>query len=335
MLTIIEDGSEIRRCQGKFELALKKLLGKKVEGFVGHMGATREATLNWSRKLGLWAVFDRADGSRFWNAFGLEEPKKGALRSILAEINFPFKGVDRRVAGVFVKGEDEKIFVCHSGRIGGGRLGIGKRLFKDNYRGQEVTVSDGKREEEFALIGDVNSPRFPYQVREFVLEVNRIKKIGTGEIEKIEPRKKSGFTPEFSGKRRFKLSREVVSNCDHGYVVGELARLLGAKNLTIGNDRSRDLYILDKERNILALFEVKTDVSTGSLYSGVGQLLINSLQEESKPRLILVIPKKLVSGMEEGLKSIGIECLTYKLGERDVNFKNLKELKLFEQGEEK
>ena len=333
MLRVIENKNEIRQCQGRFERAFKKVLDKKVKGFVAHRGETSEAMFNWSEKTGLWAVFKEADRNRFWNAFGLQRPQKNSNYPPLVEINFPFKRTSRRVAGVFVKDDKGNILVCHSGRIGGGRPGIGKSLFEDNYRGGKVAVSDGEEEKEYAIIGDIMSPRFPYQVKEFVLEIDRIKKIGTGEIKKVEPKKKPEFTPEFSGKRRFKLNKEIVSDSDHGYVVGELARLLEAKNLTIGNDRNRDLYILDKEGNILTLFEVKTDIGKGNLYSGVGQLLINSLQEENRPRLILVIPNKLPSNIEEGLKGISVECLPYKLGGKDVNFKNLRELKLFEQGE--
>jgi hypothetical protein len=323
MLSIIEDGSEIKRCQGKFEQAFKRVWDKKVYGFAGHMGKAsydERNRFNWSGELGMWGIFEKIVGSRYWNAFGLEEPKEGALRSILTEINFPLKGVDHRVAGVFAKDESGKIFVCHSGRIGGGRPGIGKELFKDNYWGKKVMVSDGEREEEYALIGDVNSSRFPYQVREFILAVDKIKKMGTGEIKKIEPKEKSGFTPEFSGKRRFKLNKEIVSDSDHGYVVGELARLLEAKNLTIGNDRNRDLYILDKKGNILTLFEVKTDTQTGSLYSGVGQLLLNSFLREKRPKLVLVIPEQMDHNIEEGLRGMGIECLTYQLETKGVSF---------------
>lgn len=326
MLKIIEDGSKIRQCQRKFEQTFKKLSDKKIYGFAGHMGRTsydKRDHFNWSTELGMWGIFEKIEGSRYWNAFGLEKPKEGALRSILTEINFPLKGVDRRIARVFAKDESGRIFVCHSGKIGGGRPGIGKTLFKDNYRGKKVMISDGEREEEFALIGDINSPRLPYQVRDFILEVDRIKKIGIGEIKKIEPKKKIVFTPEFSGKKRFKLNKEIVSDADHGYVVGELARLFEAKKITIGNDRNRDLYILDKEGNISTLFEVKTDMETGSLYSGVGQLLVNSLQEEKRPRLVLVIPQRLPSGMEEGLKSIGVECLGYGLDRKGVRFNNL------------
>ena len=331
MLRIIEDGSEIRQCQGNFEQAFKKLWDKKVYGFAGHMGKTsydERDRFNWSTELGMWGIFEKIEGSRYWNAFGLEEPKEGALRSILTEINFPLKGVDRRIAGVFAKDESGRIFICHSGKIGGGRPGIGKKLFKDNYRGKKVMVSDGEEEEEFALIGGINSPRLPYQVRAFVLEVDRLKKIGRGEIKRIEPKKKSEFTPEFSGKRRFKLNKEVVSDSDHGYIVGELARLLENKDMAIGNDRNRDLYILNKEGNIQTLFEVKTDIESGSLYSGVGQLLLNSFLLEKRPGLILVIPEQLPPDIEEGLRSIGIKCLNYRFLGKDVTFKNLKGVKL-------
>jgi len=72
------------------------------------------------------------------------------------------------------------------------------------------------------------------------------------------------------------------------------------------------------------LFEVKTDINTQSLYSGVWRLLVNSLQQEEKrPKLILVVPYGLPSKMEEGLKSIGVECLDYSFEKKRVRFNNL------------
>jgi hypothetical protein len=60
-------------------------------------------------------------------------------------------------------------------------------------------VNDGGEEREFALIGDLGSSRFPYQVREYIFEVDRIKS-GKGKKadKKISP-SGTGFFPEFSG----------------------------------------------------------------------------------------------------------------------------------------
>lgn len=332
MLKIIEDGVAIRRAQDQFIKALKPYWDETFGGTVGHMGRSWKTRIYYSKGLGIWAAMEIVH-NRYWNGFGLGAPERKSSNSIVAEINPPRKGIQRGVAGAFAKDERGNVILCHRGNIRGGKPGVGKKLFMDNYRNQFEVIEDGGRETEVALIGDLKSPRLGYQVREFVLEVNRIKKLAQKSVvTPIIPKPQRGFSPEFSGKKRATIKKDITFICDHGYVVGELARLLETKDLTIGNDRSRDLYILDKQGKILTLFEVKTDIETGSLYSGVGQLIINSFQIKERPRLILAIPEQLPSNIEEGLKSIGVGCLTYSLAGKDVNFNNLRALKLFEHG---
>lgn len=323
MLKIIEDGSEIRRAQDRFKKALAPYWDEAFKGVVGHMGSSWKTTIHWSKELGIWAGFS-TEHNRYWNGFGAGKPSGSSSNSIVAEINPPLRGIDRTIAGVFVKGNKGKIIICHRGDIRGGRPGVGKTLFINNYRNQFVIVEDGDRQTEVALIGELRSPRLGYQVKEFVSEVSRIKllvKKPTVAVATSKPQ--GGFSPEFTGQKHATINKQITFNCDHGIIVGALARALESQNLIVGNDRNRDLYILDRQGNILTLFEVKTDIGTGSLYSGVGQLLINNLQEEKRPRLILVIRYRLPSKMEEGLKSIGVECLGYSLEKKGVRFNNL------------
>lgn len=324
MVKIIKEVGEIRKAQAKFEKAFEKFLNKKVDAFIGYKGERWKTALNWSDELGLWAVFNQIEGNRFWNAFGLKEPEKGSSCPIVAEINFPLAGVNRRVAGVFVKDEKGNIIVCHRGRIGGSRPGIGKTLFDENYRGEWVVVNDGEEENEFAIIGDISSPRFPYQVHEFVLEVDRIKKIADKGFKKDVPKAEIGFAPEFYREKRFKIDKEVISNCDHGYVVGELARTLESNGLRVGNDQLRDLYIIEKSKHVSAIFEVKTELTLNNLYTGIGQLFLNSVGLPKKPRLFLVLPENPPKTVETKLKEVGIECLTYKMTGKSVKFPDIK-----------
>jgi len=114
MYNVIGDPSEIGRAEEQFKQSFKNLLHKKVKAFVAHRGETSEATVNWSRKVGLGAVFKEADKNRFWNAFGLEQPQKNPNYTPLVEINFLFKRTSRRVAGV-AGGLSSSITSCGSG----------------------------------------------------------------------------------------------------------------------------------------------------------------------------------------------------------------------------
>lgn len=269
-------------------------------------------------------MLGKIESNHYWNAFGLKKPRENSSSHIVLEMNFPLEGIDRRVGGVFVKDNKAHVFVCHRGKIGGGRPGIGKTLFKNNFHSDRwVAVRDGGKETDVALIDRVSSPRLAFQIRNFIAEIDRIKKLATENTENLTPESNLDFTPEFTGEKHFELYRYVASKCDHGFVVNELAAFLRAQGLRVGNDKNRDLFSADSSGNISAIYEVKTDLSLYDLYTGVGQLLLNSCDLESKPSLILVLPKKISTFLKSKLRKIGIIVLIYRMNEMKVTFENI------------
>jgi len=125
-----------------------------------------------SRKLEDKFDSERIAVKRYWNAFGLSEvaPRQNSMLPIVCEINPLLEGLDKRVQGAFAR-DNGHVWLLHRGKIGGGRPGIGRRLFFENYFG-EVKGIAGDR---FAIIGDIGSPDFVQRVRNFVREVEQIK----------------------------------------------------------------------------------------------------------------------------------------------------------------
>lgn len=323
MLEVITDYFEVQKAQQQFKRAFDDLWDKEVNGYVSYQGERQKATLCWSSELGLWAMLGKVETNRYWNAFGIKEPRENSSNHIVLEINFPFESINRRIAGVFAKDNEGHIFICHRGRLGGGRHGIGKTLFKNNFRGDRwITIKDGKKESKVALIDQLNSPHLVYQIRDFVTEVDRIKKLVTDESEDFTPKNDLDFTSEFLGEKNFELYKHVVSKCDHGFVVNELAKYLELKGLKVGNDQNRDLFVVDSSGSISTIYEVKTDISLYDLYTGVGQLLLNSCDLMSNPKLILVLPEESPKHFRAKLEKIGIDTLIYRLTEKDVIFLN-------------
>lgn len=330
MLTVLYEESEIKSAQDRFKHAILKELNKRSISVVGYPGGSQKETFYWSPNLLVWAIFDRGP-NRFWNTFGiLDKPELPALNSIDVEINFPFRGINRRISGVIAKDEGENLFIAHRGTIGGGRKGIGKKLFLDNYRGKWIDIKDKDGFASVALIGSLDSPRFVQQILNFVGEVKRIKKL-CGKRKRIrdsiykEIRRE--FTPEFFGKKNIDISsRAISSQCDHGIIVNSLALILEEEGLEIGNDLYKDLYVLDKQGALSYVFEVKSDLSLGNIYSGIGQLLFNSVELSNKIKLILVLPEKPDENILSKLKKIGIHCLYYKWVNQNPYFSNLKDI---------
>jgi hypothetical protein len=158
--------------------------GTALERMVGFKGASEMAQLLWHSELQLWVLLqpDRID-TRYWCAFGIDDPHPAGMLSITCEINPPKEGIDRRCAGLFVRNQSGVVFLAHSGKVGGGRAGIGKTAFLDHW-GQDDIVSvlfpDGE-ENDYIILGRLDGSDFRERLARFVHCVGRFKEGAVGE----------------------------------------------------------------------------------------------------------------------------------------------------------
>jgi hypothetical protein len=152
---------------------------------VGYQGSSEEANLLWHRDLQVWVLLqaDRLD-SRYWCAFGVDDPQPASMLSITCEINSPKEGIDRRCAGLFVRGANGNVFLAHSGKVGGGRPGIGKTAFL-NHLGHDEVMSvrfpDGK-ERDYIVLGRIDDSHLRHRLAAFVHSVAQFKEAATGAV---------------------------------------------------------------------------------------------------------------------------------------------------------
>ncbi len=175
MWRIIEDGSDIANAQKRFTDAFKQISDDKVSVHFGHLGASFYREVLWMQQLDIWVHSDIIEGSRHYNGFGIENPRSSTHVSITCEINFPLSGINRRIAGAFAGDRSGGIHIVHRGKVGGGRRGIGKALFEENYGGNWATVKDGDLESRVAVLAALDSTKVPEEVSQFVYEIHRIK----------------------------------------------------------------------------------------------------------------------------------------------------------------
>ena len=107
---------------------------------LGFQGGSASCDVFWHEKNHIWGVFMtdppiNKNGGRFWICFGDTKPYKKNMLPITLEINPPHEGVNRRLGGAFVNDDRGNIYLCHTGKIGGGRKGIGKGAFLEFCRG--------------------------------------------------------------------------------------------------------------------------------------------------------------------------------------------------------
>lgn len=321
MTEIVTKKKLITKYQKQFIQRLKEICNEKIICILGYQGNSDELTVYYSRKFNFWFT-TKKNVNRYWNAFGFGRPIKGRNNSITVEINIPFEGVNRNIGGVFAYDKKNDILVLHRGKIGGGRVGIGKELFFKNYRDEPINAFDFEFENEFCLIGGLNSKYLPRQVGNFVSEVHRIKNLSEKETSDFSSLNNFSFTDEVTGRRKVKRSGTTVIERTHGIVVNSLAKKLEEKGFFIGKDKNRDLFIHSRGR-ITKMFEIKRSSSPQALYSAVGQLIIYSIPIRNAVDLILVLPEKLNKTVEKRLHELGMSILYYDWNNSEPIYKNL------------
>jgi hypothetical protein len=323
MIHVVTDSKEIDNHHKNFHSKLDSHFTEKITCRVGYPGGSFEDTVRYSPDLGIWISAQKLD-SRFWNGFGFGKPLEKQNNPLVGEINFPYGKIDRRIAGAFAKDGNGNALVLHRGKIGGGKRGIGKTYFIDNFRGDFITAIDGDRESEFCLVGELNSTYFPKQVADFISEIYRVKYLVAKEPGSADFNELLDFhyTDEHSGVTTTERNDPVEIKRTHGLVVNALAKELRKREFNIANDKNRDLFIHENNR-ITTLFEIKTSSSTQDLYSAIGQLLLYSIPMPESVRLIAVLPNKLSARVAEKFASLKIKLLYYRWINDKPEFLNL------------
>ena len=178
-MEIITNESEIAECQQIFRESIASLAKSTRIVSLGFQGGQFECEVFWIPDLDLWAHFgfppgEKSPGERYWNTFGFGEPS--GLTHINCEINPPLRGTNRRAAGIFLKDGPANIYLGHRGNINA-RGRIPKDFFFSHTTLKTIRASDGGRLVQIALVGKLNNIEFPKNVRDFVHEVVRIKRL--------------------------------------------------------------------------------------------------------------------------------------------------------------
>ncbi len=312
MLKILTEESIIRRCQGHLLKSLRGCVEENIPVKLGHMGATIKARVSYAPRLDIWFISRKREDGRVWNAFGPGRPAEGSATPIACEINFPLRGIDRRVGGLLAEDQAGQTYVLHRGRIGGGKKGIGQNLFREHYRGAWTRLADGTPDSSAVVIGRLKSPLLARQVAQFVFNVEQLKRnsprqpqlsIGFGE---------AGFRLDRVGSLLEEQVPALETECDHQLAVTDLANYLRCAGCQVGNDGGRDLFLFSDRGEVSHVFEVRTETTDRALREGVARLLWNNPSPLGRPKMFLILPEAPAQGSRETLELLGIQALTYK-----------------------
>src|SRR6185295_18767041 len=111
---------KIRAATVAFRDQLRRAAEKPIEHMIGYPGGSEQGRVWIFRNHGFfWCLRKEWDTqNRCWNGFGHVMPAERAVLPLDMEVNVPWRGINRRVAGVFLEGPRGRIYVGHRGRIG-------------------------------------------------------------------------------------------------------------------------------------------------------------------------------------------------------------------------
>ncbi len=328
MLSAVTSRKEIGVCQRVLVEKLQSALPVSEKIWVGYPSGREVARVHYDDSLWYATKPMRKEPiPRFWNAFGIGVEKRSSL-NIIAEINTPISGYSRQVSGIFARDpQSHEVLLLHRGRIGGGRSGVSKTAFLDWYRGAQMEVCsfDG-RVDQAILISRLHSSKLTERIREFIQQVAQFKaEVRSSQLSRqpLTRPKQSGFKPEFFGRKFGKRSTEFEYESLHGLVVNELENYLRIKSSSSGvniyNTRAMDLGIEESNR-LTHIFEVKSSTDWQSIYTGIGQLYVHSVNEPTAIKTLVLPAKKQNSGGKRLLAKLGINLLEYEFRGRGVRF---------------
>lgn len=265
--------------------------------------------------------------NRFANFFvqGSAASTEPTPLDIELEINIAKHVEDRKVGGFFVRDDSTgHIHLAHRGLFNRRRGRIPKKwvfeaMGKLGYPAVTVTIN-GKPEKAFVL-GRIDRPALIKTITVFASKVREMKdrRDEWVEAQKSAPLMSStrpGFQSEFSGTSQ--KSGSDAFDVDHGRIVDALRDALIAQGFRrVANTKAIDLMCIAPKSPHHYVVEVKTDITSQSLYTGIGQLLVsNERMRTTSPGkrtvLTLVLPRgRLEAEFQTVLDNQGIWVCRY------------------------
>jgi hypothetical protein len=320
MLKVIEDEKLIAKYARLFVKNFKPFIDESIKVKLGHQGASFVAKVSWSKRLGIWIFSQATKDVRYWNVFGIGRPQTGSHLPITAEINFPWVDIDRKTGAAFARDAWDRIYAIHRGKIGGGKKGIGKSLFEENYRGSWAWMEDGDLLTQVAIIGALHSSRFALQTAQFVSKIEKLKSKASLSPQTLLNFSEVSFHEELVGSPPAPPLDNEAYGCDHNLIVSHLAALLRRWKFKVGNDVNSELFLMHPGSDKIShVFAVSADSHEQSLLSATAKLLLQQSAEAGHPSAILVMPEDKMNMYVQPMQRIHIEVLGYRLeGERII-----------------
>lgn len=332
MFSLLENKDDVKKAQSRLEKTIKKSFKTMRNMKIGFpAGNIPNAKIRTDGTHWFWSTDHRVKGSiaRRLNWFGLMK-EHGHLH-ISVEVNTPYLGADSRIAGFFARDNDTgNVYLMHSGKVGGGKKGVGKKAFLAWSEQELFVVMDSLgRKRLGVIVMPVEGHYVISPLKRYIDTTAAFKEaVRKGEVSTAILSSKLSYLEDYfaeaTGRRKGKRSAEIDYVSRHGEVVDALKdwwlKIDQRKNLRMVKSILIDLGV-QRRGKLTEVFEVKTKVTRSDIYTAIGQLEVHC--EGNACQKYMVIPESdvLIEGIDETLKRLKIRLIRYRLGNAVSNFK--------------
>lgn len=325
MYVYLESKADIAKAQKALEATIHREFTSRLVKDIGWQGGRMaEKTVHASD--GWWFFSEGHRDSpipRILNWFGRHGDGPGV--QIAVEVNVPYEGRHDSIAGFFARHVDTgRVYLFHSGRIGGGAKGVGKDSFlawSEVDLHQVVDSSGGSRDG--VMVMPVEGRWATRSALTYVQRIVAFKEAArVGALDRPDVKKRisrlQAYFRESSGRRRgFAKGRVIDYVSRHGDVVDTLAKWVSEtrgmpRGGSLTKDRLIDLGVKVKGR-LVEVWEVKSGTSRGDLYTAIGQLSVHAPDEACVRTVVLPADSALPDGLQEAFDRLGVNVMLYRL----------------------
>lgn len=330
MYSLIESGQEILRAQRTLAATIKKDFRKtEVKNIGWQAGGKQQVTLNTSGQYWYWTTDHgkNTPNARYLNWFGVRS--EGPSVAITAEINTPFNGRNDMVAGFFARhNQSGRIYLFHSGRVGGGAKGVGMKKFLawSALKPEPVFDSDGKPRYGIVVM-PIDGAGATQSAKTYVQRIVEFKEaVRAGTVDSPEVRERERLLHDYysepSGRRTGRRRAAVIDYVSrHGEVVEALAQWRKDEGLRSGEKLVKNVLVdlgVKRSGALAEVYEVKTSAGRGDVYTAIGQLTVHAASDDCERIIVLPAEDGLASDLASALTREGIRLKRYRLTESAV-----------------
>lgn len=320
MLQLLGKASEIREAQKALQATLKRVLRDRGTHNIGYPSNNHDYRVYAAGPGELyWALSRPSDDHgvrRYVNTFGVFAAGAGS-QQIVVEVSVPERGDDARAGGMFARDPlNGAIYLLHSGKVGGGRKGVGTTAFRAFHGGPLEPVQAKSRLREAIRLGRLSDARLPALIWSYVRLVAGFKEqIRAGGPAVAAPQPSSALDDEPWGRRRGERTAEFDYYSYHGAIYAALKHRIQArvkKGLRVDRTQRIDLGVWDAE-HLKEVFEIKTGGGRQAFYTALGQLLTHAPDPHIRKTLVLPHEVTLPPDCEHALARLNIATERFAL----------------------